>query len=88
MQMRPVPRNIDKPNRTPEYVIAFLAVYFTTRFVTQATLISLMAGFFATYFMYKLTMDKPEGMAMRFLYRQFQIGGLRPTPKVCKRLEI
>jgi preprotein translocase subunit SecY len=88
MQMRPVPRNIDKPNRTPEYVIAFLTVYFTTRFVTQATLVSLMAGFFATYFMYKLTMDKPEGMAMRFLYRQFQIGGLRPTPKVCKRLEI
>ena len=88
MQMRPVPRNIDKPNRTPEYVIAFLVVYFGVRFLTQATLISIAAGFFATYFMYKLTMDKPEGMAMRFLYRYLQIGGLRPTPRRCSRLEI
>lgn len=86
--MRPVPRNIDRPNRTPEYAISFLAVYYGTMFISGKPLFSLLAGFVATYIMYKVTLDKPEGLAMRLLYKKVQFGKMRPTPAKCKRLEV
>lgn len=88
MPMRPVPRNIDKPNRTPEYVITFLAFYYLVIFLTSKALAAIAVGFLATYIMYKVTLDKPEGLAMRVIYRYIQLGKMRPTPAKCKKLEI
>lgn len=88
MQMRSVPRNIDRPNRTPEYVITFLFTYYAVMFLSRQTLPALMLGFLATYGMYKVTVDKPEGLAMRIIYRYIQLGRMRPSPKFCKRLEV
>ena len=88
MQMRPVPRNIDRPNRTPEYVVAFLSFYYATIFLTGKPLFALAAGSIATYIMYKVTLDKPEGLAMRMAYKYVKFGKMRPSPKHCKRLEV
>ena len=88
MQMRPVPRNIDRPNRTPEYVITFLLSYYLVLFVVGKALAALVVGAFATYVMYKVTLDKPEGLAMRVLYKYVQFGKMRPGPRSCKRLEV
>lgn len=88
MQMRPVPRNIDRPNRTPEYTVAFLGTYYLVLFVVGKALFALVAGGFATYVMYKITLDKPEGLAMRMLYKKVQFGKMRPSPARCHRLEV
>jgi hypothetical protein len=88
MQMRPVPRNIDRPNRTPEYVITFLLGYYGILFLFGRPLVALLCGALATYVMYKVTLDKPEGLAMRMFYRKVQFGKMRPTPAKCKRLEV
>ena len=88
MQMRPVPRNIDRPNRTPEFVMTYLAVHFTIMFLIGKALVAITFGLLSVYFMYKVTLDKPEGLALRMLYRRMQLGKMRPTPAVCKRLEV
>ena len=88
MQMRPVPRNIDKPNRTPEYAVTFLGAYYLTLFLTGKALFALLAGALATYIMYKLTLDKPEGLALRLAYRHVKFGKMRPSPKYAPRLEV
>ena len=88
MQMRPVPRNIDRPNRTPEYAVAFLSVYYMTLFMTGKGLFSLVAGALAAYIMYKVTLDKPEGLAMRLAYRHVKFGKMRPSPKYAPHLEV
>ncbi len=88
MAMRSVPRNIDRPNRTPEYTVAFLATYYLVLFVLGKALVAAVAGGFATYVMYKVTLDKPEGLAMRMLYKKVQFGKMRPSPARCKKLEV
>lgn len=88
MSMRPVPRNIDKPNRTPEYVVTFLAFYYLMIFLTSNAMFALGVGCFATYIMYKVTLDKPEGLMLRIAYRYIQLGKMRPTPAKCKKLEV
>lgn len=88
MQMRPVPRNIDKPNRTPEYAVTFLAGYYLSLFVTGKALFALLVGFVAVYVMYKVTLDKPEGLALRLAYRYVKFGKMRPGPKFAPRLEV
>lgn len=88
MRTRPVPRNIDKPNRTPEFVLSFIAAYYGTLFITGKALVALLVGFLAVYIMYKVTLDKPEGLFLRILYRYLQLGSTRPTPKFCKKLEV
>lgn len=85
---RPVPRNIDKPDRTIEFVVTFLAVYFPVMFVTHQALAAIGLGFIAVYMVYKYTIDKPEGLAMRMLYRYVQLGRMRPSPRFVKRFEI
>ncbi len=85
---RPVPRNIDKPNRVTEYVFTFLAVYYGLMFLTQYLLLSLTAAFFAVYFVNKVTMDKPEGQTYRLLYRYIKIGKMIPSPRFVKRFEV
>ncbi len=88
MQMRPVPRNIDRPNRTPEFAMAFLVTYYSIMFLTGKALFALLLGFLATYLMYKVTLDKPEGLAMRILYKKVQFGRMMPSPVKCKKLEV
>lgn len=88
MQMRPVPRNIDRPNRTPEFVMTYLAVHFTLMFLIGKPLVAITIGLLSVYFMYKVTLDKPEGLALRLIYRKIQLGKMRPSPAVCKRLEV
>jgi hypothetical protein len=88
MQMRPVPRNIDRPNRTPEFVMAYLAVHFVVLFLTHKALIAIVLGLLAVYLMYKLTLDKPEGLALRLIYRHIPLGKMRPSPAVCHKLEV
>ncbi len=88
MQMRAVPRNIDKPNRTPEYAVSFLSTYYLTLFILSKPLVALLAGALATYVMYKLTLDKPEGLAMRLAYRHVKFGKMRPGPKHAPKLEV
>jgi len=88
MAMRQVPRNIDKPNRTPEYAVTFLFFYYITLFLFSKPLVALLAGAVATYVMYKVTLDKPEGLAMRVAYRHVKFGKMRPSPRQSPRLEI
>jgi hypothetical protein len=88
MEARSVPRNIDKPNRTPEYATTFLATYYLVMFLTQKALFAIVAAAFATYMMYKITLDKPEGLAFRMVYRKIQLGKMSPTPARCKKLDV
>lgn len=88
MQARSVPRNIDRPNRVPEYVITWVAAYYGTIFVTGEAFMGMLVSFGAVYLMYRFTLEKPEGIMMRILYRYIQIGKLRPTPRKVKRFEL
>lgn len=88
MQSRPVPRNIDRPNRVPEYVITWTAAYYGTMFLTREAALAFLISFLAVYLMYRFTLDKPEGIMMRILYRYVQIGKLRPSPRFVKRFEL
>ncbi|MEC9291644.1 MAG: hypothetical protein VX730_04505 [Pseudomonadota bacterium] len=85
---RPVPRNIDKPNRMAEYVVAFLVTYYGLMFLIHKPFVSIGAGGLAVYVMYKFTANKPEGMAFRWWYRYFSIGKMVPNPKKAKKFEI
>lgn len=88
MEARPVPRNIDRPNRVPEYVITWVAAYYGTTFIMGQPAVSFLVAFLAVYLMYRFTLDKPEGMMMRILYRYVQIGKMRPSPKYVKYFEL
>lgn len=88
MAMRSVPRNIDKPNRTAEFLISFLLVYYSLQFMFYKPLISMGGGFLACYFVYKATLNKPEGMAFRLLYRMFTFGGMFPNAKKAPKFEL
>lgn len=88
MQARPVPRNIDKPNRVPEYVITWVVAYYGTMFISGMASLAMLAAFGALYLMYRFTLEKPEGIMMRILYRYVQIGKLRPSPRYVKYFEL
>lgn len=85
---RPVPRNIDKPNRITEYVVTFVIVYYSVMFFSRHALVSFGAAFLMVYIVNKLTMDKPEGQAYRTVYKYIQIGRMRPTPAKVKHFEV
>lgn len=78
---RPVPRNIDRPNRTAEYVVTFMFVYYSLMFLTHEPMFAIFMGGLAVYVVYKLTLNKPEGMAYRVWYSKFGIGKMIPPPK-------
>ncbi len=88
MTMRSVPRNIDRANRSAEYIMTFLFVYYGLMFTTNDVLISFPSAIGAVYFIYKITLDKPEGQAYRLMYKYVQIGKMKPTPKKVKNFEI
>lgn len=88
MPARPVPRNIDKPNRLPEFIIAFIGGYYGTMFLTHAPLISIGVAGFLVYLIHKLTMDKPEGQMYRVLYKYTNLGKFMPSPRRVKRFEV
>ncbi len=85
---RPVPRNIDKPDRTIEFVVTFIVVYYPVMFITEQALAAIGLGFIAVYLVYKYTIDKPEGLAMRILYGHIQLGRMRPSLKSAPKQEI
>ena len=87
--MRPVPRNIDRPNRNAEYAATFLVSWYGTMFITgNQPVIALVVTFLAIYGTYRLTMNKPEGAAYRLWYKRFGVGRFVPPPKKVKRFEI
>lgn len=88
MQARPVPRNIDRPNRVPEYVITWVVAYYGAMFLSGQAALALLAAFMAVYLMYRFTLEKPEGIMMRILYKYVQIGKLRPSPRYVKHFEL
>ena len=88
MASRPVPRNIDRANRNAEFVMTFLVVYYSIMFLFHEPLMALVFGMFGVYFVNKLTMDKPEGQAYRFIYRYIRIGHVMPSPRFVKKLEM
>lgn len=88
MEVRPVPRHIDAPNRMPEYVMSALGGYYSMMFLTREALLSFAFAFLCVYVVYRLTLGKPEGYAMRFIYRFVSFGKGIPTPRWVKRFEI
>ncbi|HEX2859130.1 MAG TPA: hypothetical protein VHP58_02915 [Alphaproteobacteria bacterium] len=88
MEARPVPRNIDAPNRMPEYAISFVGTFYSTMFLLHMPTVSLICAGAAVYFIYKYTLDKPEGLMFRMIYRHMQIGKFRPSPRFVKRFEL
>ncbi len=86
--MRPVPRNIDKPNRTSEYLMTFLAVYYGLMFTLSEVLIAFTMACLSVYLIYKLTLNKPEGQAYRVIYKYARFGRLLPNPKKAPKFEI
>ena len=86
--MRPVPRNIDRPNRNAERAFAFLISWYGTMFLTESSLIAFCVTVLVQYAVYKLTLNKPEGAAFRLYYRFGNIGKFFPNPKTAKKFEI
>lgn len=88
MEVRPVPRHIDAPNRMPEYVLSALGGYYITMFLTRYAFLSFFMSAVCVYIVYRLTLGKPEGYAMRFLYNYLSFGKGVPTPARVKRFEV
>ena len=88
MTMRPVPRNIDRPNRSAEYVMVFLFFHYAIMFTIQHVLLAWGAGLSAVYITYRLTQNKPEGTAFRVMHRFISLGKFLPNPKTTKKFEI
>lgn len=85
---RPVPRNIDRPNRLAEYIVVALFVYYPTMFLTKNPMIALPAAITSVYILYKMTLNKPEGAVFRYWYRYMPLGKFVPTPRRVKRFEV
>ena len=86
--MRPVPRNIDRPNRLVEFIVSFLFIYYGTMFMFSKPFISLLLGAITVYVIHKITADKPEGAAYRLWYRVASLGHFFPNPKKVRKFEI
>ena len=86
--VRQVPRNIDRPNRNAEYAAMFLISWYGTMFLFGKPLISLVTTILAFYLTYKLTLNKPEGVIYRFIYKHHGLGKMVPPPKRIKKFEI
>lgn len=87
--MRPVPRNIDAPNRLVEYIVTFMISYFGVKFLTPGSaVIPIFVSFTAVYVVRKVTADKPEGAAFRLWYRFASFGGFFPSPRKVKKFEV
>lgn len=69
-------------------MISFLFVYYSLQFMFYKPLISIGGGALACYFVYKITLNKPEGMAFRLMYRHARFGGMIPSAKKVSRFEI
>jgi hypothetical protein len=87
--MRPVPRNIDKPNRLVEYIVSFMLSYFGMKFLVPGNaLIPIGVSSLCVYIIHKITADKPEGAAFRLWYRFASFGGFFPSPRKVKKFEV
>lgn len=85
---RPVPRNIDKPNRNAEFAFAFMLTYYSLMFMFHRPFIAFSAACFVVYMVNRLTVDKPEGQAYRLFYRNIPMGRMIPGATFVKKFEI
>jgi len=86
--MREVPRNIDQPNRAPEFAFTSLVVYYGVQYITMKPLFAIIATLLANYIVYRVTIGKPEGAAYRLMYKAGGLGKMIPSPKKVKKFEI
>lgn len=86
--MRPVPRNIDRPNRMAEIVITFLVVHYGIMFTIGSILMAWFFGLGAVYVVNKITANKPEGSFFRLYYRFAVIGHFLKNPRQAPWFEI
>ncbi len=85
---RPVPRNIDKPNRKAEYGFAGMVGWYLPLYVTGNAIIALASFVILLYIVTKVTAGKPEGAAYRLAYRVVAFGKMVPSPKQTTKFEI
>ena len=57
---RSIPRNIDRPERTPEYVIAFAFGYELWAILFKEPIVGLAVGIICLYVYHQAVKDKPE----------------------------
>ena len=86
--MRPVPRNIDRPNRMAEIIIVFLIGHYGVRFMCQSVIMAWAAGLGGVYIINKITANKPEGTFFRLWYKVAPIGKFLPNPKKAPWFEL
>ncbi|MCP4355345.1 MAG: hypothetical protein GY793_06865 [Proteobacteria bacterium] len=86
--MREVPRNIDSPNRAPEFAVTSMLSYYCVLYPTGNPLMAIISCVFANYLVYRITVGKPEGAAYRLLYKVGGLGKMIPSPKRVKKFEI
>jgi len=86
--VREVPRNIDNPNRAPEFAFTSMAAYYGVQYLTQKPLFAIIATVLANYVVYRATIGKPEGAAYRLMYKFGGLGKMIPSPKKVKKFEI
>ena len=87
-QIKNIPRNIDRPNRLPEFIMAYIVCWYIPLFLFDSAVISFVSTFLGIYAMYRLTLNRPEGYAYRFLFRFVRFGKMLPSPKFAPRFEI
>ncbi len=88
MSARPVPRNIDKPNRNAEFALSFLVTYYGLMFLFRDPLVAFASACGAVYAVNRLTIDKPEGQAFRFVYQYVRFGRMVPPPRYVRKFEV
>jgi hypothetical protein len=88
--MRPLARNLDRPNRMVEYVIGYVTGYYVGIIFLNSPFSAYFLGFVTVYLAYRLTKDKPEGIMIRLAYKfsPFKMKFFLPSPKLAPRLEI
>ena len=87
-QVKNIPRNIDRPNRVPEFVLTYIVCFFGTQLLFESAVMAIVATFLGIYAMYRLTLNRPEGYAYRVLFRFVRFGKMMPSPKFAPRFEI
>jgi hypothetical protein len=88
MMMRPVPRNIDRPNRMAEIVIVFLFCHYGVMFIMSNVLMAWIVGLGGVYVVNKITANKPEGTFFRLWYKFAPIGKFFANPKKAPWFEV
>lgn len=85
---RPVPRNIDKPNRKAEYGFTGMVGWYLPLYFTGNPIIAMATFAILLYIVMKVTAGKPEGAAYRLAYKVLPFGKMIPSPNQTTKFEI